>query len=122
MIVRFWHYWNGSPVRIKLTEARPVTLYRRYGHEEGWSSECDTFELNGDTVYGQCETDGVDCDGRFQTFSEQSCRVDRLDAVAPSLPLGGNERGIARSDGVAYPEWERLSASQRDHSAEAMGY
>jgi hypothetical protein len=52
---------------------------------------------------------GCDCDGRLDRYSEYECHVRELDA-----------RHLENE--LYLPNWKLLEASQRDYTAEAMGY
>ncbi len=108
---RFWVYFTG-PVRIKLNNGQ--TLWHRYGRltDEGWYSESNIWSFDGARVLNECIQDGRDCDGRIEHVSTCICPLDKLAA------------GYATPDepGIQYPRWKDVCRSQRDHSAEAMGY
>ena len=108
MRVRFWTYHNDADVRLTLTNGQTIALVRGGPTDEGYSHESVRFTLEGDTVVQEYDSDARDCDGRFSTSGTAECRIDRLDAH--------------QYNGQGYPKWERVDASQRDYSAEAMGY
>ena len=106
---RFWVWWAGDAVKITLRPGRTLRASRSWRHEEGWSSESETWEYFGDDILRESLTDGRDCDGRLSTECQCSVPITKLADLGPF-------------DGVMLPAWERESAGQRDYSAEAMGY
>ena len=108
--VRFWQMVNGDDVLITLKRGQTLSHYARRSHEEGWSSEGYTWEFpaEGDVIYRQAFSDGVDCDGRMTRENFCNCPISMLTAH--------------EYDGKGYPKWELDKAGQRDYSAEAMGY
>lgn len=109
---RFWIMapnGGGNVVRIKLDPGQSASHCAAWSTDEGWSSEAHVWSFDGEVVRVTYSTDGVDCDGRMQTFGEAEC------------PLAELAAGYAYA-GVAFPIWQRTFSRQRDHSAEAMGY
>ena len=109
MRARLWIHYRGSPARITVQPGKAVELAGYQSHEEGWSSWRDTYEVIGDTIERYSESDGTDCDGRLSTEDTSVVNLDSLQVYGPV-------------DGVLWPAWERLTASQRDYTAEAAGY
>lgn len=112
--VRFWVWENDGPVRLTLRAGQELRWHRFARHDEGWSSLTRhwRFDAEDQRAYQIEVSDGRDCDGRLRQHCESSCIVTRL---------GGGPRDEDHP-GVVYPAWERVSASQRDYAAEAMGY
>lgn len=108
MEARFWTFAHGSPVRVKLTPARPLQWWTEGRTDEGWAAEGERWRLDGDTIVRESHSDGRDCDGRYASFGVSVARVDRLSA---------NE-----VDGLRYPDWSPIDGHHRDYSAEASGY
>jgi hypothetical protein len=106
---RFWTFVNAGPVKLVLAPGQTLRHYKWWRHEEGWSSESTEWSHRQDCVEKVSATDGTDCDGRLSTYNALECRIE-------NLHMGANHEGIG------YPEWERMESSQRDYSAEAMGY
>lgn len=109
---RFWDLVNGSPVRITLRPDQSLSWSQRSATDEGWSAEFCTWTFENGRVIAECGTDGVDCDGRMSHFTTVECRVFRLNKGL---------RDTVCAD-VTYPAWQSVDESQRDYSAEAMGY
>lgn len=113
MNIRFWFWWNDSPVKITL---KPNHVYR-FGtwknSDEGWDSKDEYLCYDGKKVGRESVTDGADCDGRLSTSATFICSVLALSSFHPDLK---------EAKGLGFPSWERRSASQRDYSAEAAGY
>lgn len=151
--VRFWAWVHDSPVRVKLTRARPmVSAYSWCATDEGWSSEEVAWRWwpgpNGGSVRREYHSDGRDCDGRLEHFSEDVCQVRELRAIVPHdcaeslLDACERARGPRENwealrqareslyqlrisgEMVAqlWPNWQTESRSQRDHTAERAGY
>ncbi len=109
---RFWVYINGGPVRLTLKPGQSLEWDRWSRTDEGWSYEYECWLFSGDKVYRVSDDDGEDCDGRLS--HSYKTVVDLKD-----LASGSPDGTVA---GVFYPLWSRVKASQRDYSAEAMGY
>lgn len=117
---RIWIYRTQTEtwVKITITEAKPVELYRAYRHNEGWSSEyekysIETLEDGRVGVLSEQTTDGTDCDGRL---------TQRYDYFAPLDQLTAYRNEYTPDYVRGLPDWERVSSSQRDYYAEAAGY
>lgn len=106
---RFWAYVNGSNVKLTLSPGRSLAWYQSYPHDEGWSSVYERWTHEGDRITREIATDGRDCDGRFSTFTAGHCPIDKL-------------AEIEEISGENYPAWQRDESSQRDYTAESMGY
>ena len=118
--IRFWAFINGDCVRLKL---KPDTQYRWYRFErteEGWGSESETWTWNTDenVVERECESMGVDCDGRLDRFREDVCLVTQLRTGNENYDGDRDMHG----DVIAFPKWLDVNHWQRDYSAEAAGY
>lgn len=115
MTVKIWVYHSGSGgdgmVRLKLRPgAEPLRTWHGGPDDEGWSSRGERWWVEDGMIRNEVMTDGRDCDGRLSTFHEYVCPVERRHAVY-------NEYS-----GYLMPDWKRGDSSQRDYSAEAMGY
>lgn len=110
---RFWILWHVSPVKITLGPGEETSFGAGRSTDEGWSFEGIALHYDADrgVVTMSEHTDGVDCDGRLQTSAEYECPFGAL-----------HDRIDPEDDSVRYPAWQRVSASQRDYTAEAMGY
>ena len=106
---RFWEFVNNSPVKLTLKDGQSLHHTTWYRHEEGWTSHTYLWAYSDGYVIVSEHSDGVDCDGRLERFSQDTCSLE-------DLAQGGEYEGIR------FPRWTLLSASQRDYSAEAMGY
>lgn len=111
--VRWWDWVNGGYVKLTLRPGQTLRHHQSWDTDEGWASESNEWHYcdeSGKVFNNNC-TDGRDCDGRLT----RSCSS----FFAVGLERCGN---AADEDGIRYPMWERLRASQRDYAAEAMGY
>ena len=120
--VRFWVYWADGPVKLTLRPGQSLTAHAARRTDEGWSSETDTWTHDYDRIARESGTDGVDCDGRLSR--ECTCEA-KLHELAQTDPYVSDCASRAERDaysGVLFPYWDRVNASQRDYSAEAMGY
>lgn len=109
--LRFWSYENG-PVMIKIKPGQTLH-YSRGGHtDEGWYRSERKWELDPDTdmLIHRWVDDETDCDGRLTRCGTSYCRAQDVRA------------GYCDEDGITYPLWVEGKQSQRDYSAEAMGY
>lgn len=96
---------------VRLSKKNDTWRYHKsWTHEEGWSSHSEEYSLekraDGLWVVGKEFHDGRDCDGRLSQYSEYECHVN---------DLRKGYKGI-------FPKWQQIAGSQRDYSAEAMGY
>lgn len=110
MNARFWTDYKGSPVHITLRPGGSIELFEGGPSEEGYCYMRSLFTFDGTQVISEWEENSRDCDGRLERYTESRCHVARL------------HEGWIDPDGLAFPAWERVDASQRDHSAEAAGY
>lgn len=116
---RFWH-WNsgageGSWVKLTLHPGQTLSHYTYSPHEEGYSAEGVTWELDRETVTRTIDTDGRDCDGSHGWHCAQVCHIDRLGAMPPYYDADA-------ALGIMGPDWQDIDASQYDEFAEAAGY
>ena len=109
MNLRFYIYWNDDYVRLTLSPEKSITLVSGGPDEEGYNITEEEYRHDGDGVICFIHTDGRDCDGPLETFYKGYCRADGL-AQHPAF------------DHDTMPYWSRVSSSQRDRYAEAMGY
>lgn len=110
---RFWHMLpHGGLVKIKLRQGQCV--HHSYGGptDEGYSYTGETWWWDGDRVVSEFTTRSQDCDGRMDYHGRAEC---------PTFSLN---HGFSdpENPGVRFPRWNDLRQSQRDYSAEAMGY
>lgn len=117
---RFWIYLNGGPVKLTLRPGQSLRWWQGGPCDEGWSSESETWTLDEDENVLRREwcNDGSDCDGRLTRYGECEANLDELFVVEPYF--SDDEQGLW--EGVKYPDWQRVSAGQRDQYAESMGY
>lgn len=110
---RFWVYINDSHAKLTLTPGQSIHHYRGERTDEGWRSETHVWTHEGSFIRQDWCSDGVDCDGRMTWSATGECALDRL----------GAHCGYAAPPGTPpMPDWQNIERSQRDYSAEAMGY
>jgi hypothetical protein len=105
---KFWAWVNDGQVRITLRPGQSLHWGKSWRHDEGWSSEGETWTHVGTAVERDAWTDGRDFEGRLSTETRLFCPLERLHA--------------REVDGLFLPDWQRIESSQRDYQAEAAGY
>jgi len=122
---RFWQYINGNLVKLTLRPGQEFNWRKYQRTEEGWTAESHTWshdEPSG-TVFSEEVLDALDCDGRCSSYWKGSFSVTEFPRKAMPCSIAFDDNGIPVEDKtILTPSWERCSASQRDHSAEAAGY
>lgn len=111
--IRFWDYIDGNLVRLTLSLNASVITHTRGGYtDEGWERVSVTYEWDVDAHMVILHTfrAGADCDGRYDHEAVYTCMVEDL------------RRDYDEYADVMMPAWTRVDTSQRDYSAEAMGY
>jgi len=107
---RFWIFHIEGYVKITLAPGDFLHHSRGWNHDEGWTVEFFTLAYDGAVVEMSGGTDGTDCDGRMETAHAYECKL----ALLKVHEVEGTE--------IKFPQWDHVSASQRDHTAEAAGY
>jgi hypothetical protein len=110
--MRFWTWVNDGWVKLSLRPGEYAQSERYRAHDEGGTASGETWEADEHGVCLEAWSDGRDCDGRMETFTRLYCPADRL--AVREVEIDGESHML--------PDWERVEASQRDHSAEAAGY
>lgn len=111
---RFWVWECGGWVKLTLRPGQSLSYAWFRTADEGWDSERVTWSHTGNAVECESDSSGADCDGRLDRSSLVSCPLAELQ----SDPVEADNSGRS----IFRPNWERVSASQRDHFAEAAGY
>ena len=106
---RFWISHRGSPVKITLAPGGSVSHSYTAPTDEGYQHTAEAFEYDGERLTLDWYSDGRDCDGR-------------LTRSGVSWTTPAQARAYLDADGIAWPMWQHGRSSQRDYSAEAMGY
>lgn len=128
---RFWVYVNGGPVKLTLTPGQSLDWSSGHTTDEGWHHECETWGYDSEEgcVNSEVWSEDLDCDGRLDRHGEYSCAIGELlyaELYMHSYEEQSRQPPYARDEdtyrGVLWPNWQRTGASQRDYSAEAMGY
>jgi len=109
---RFWNWVNGAYVKLTLEPGQVLNWHNCEGHEEGWSSYEESWELSsdGEVIVREYMSDGTDCDGRLSSGGTMIASAD-----------GSTFRDYA-GEGYFCPDWVDDDRWQRDQSAEAAGY
>jgi len=114
---RFWTWENDGWVKLTLRPGQSLTYVAGGTHDEGWSRDYTEWRHDGNVVVCEYESDGADCDGRFQHGGVLECSLDSL-ATVPAYE-GGTFAGVV----ITRPDWQKAGFDwQRDHTAEAAGY
>ena len=117
MTVRIWVSHGESWVKIRVGKD-PVHIDEGGPWDEGYSYSRDTYHVDFGILYLETASTARDCDGRFDSFTE--LRVPIIDG-RPAFKLASADDEYAPPDRRRI-QWERFNSSQRDYSAEAMGY
>lgn len=126
---RFWIHVNDGPVKLTLKPGQSLHYECGGDTDEGWCFEyidwTYTIEADGPYVTREWCQEARDCDGRIDHATTHGCPVGGLCVICDSccvdaqIDIGPTEDDVLL---VAYPMWDKLDSSQRDHSAEAVGY
>lgn len=106
---KFWVWWQGGWVKIKLTPGQKVACEHYERTDEGNSFECCEYEHTGESVTIKATAGGSDCDGHVE---------NRYDAECPLSDLAK----MTCMDGMNVPDWKDVKESRRDEFAELMNY
>ena len=118
--VTFWSYFemitdeeNRSEAdvyhRITLEPGETFRVSIGGTHEEGYCTEHITYTHECTYIRREIFTQSRDCDGRHNDFRTLVCNLDKLESYK-------------NGSGIMIPDWELVSNSQRDYTAEAAGY
>ena len=113
---RFWIYLKGW-VKLTLRPGQMLNHVQSEPTDEGWKSQAYTITHSGPRVVVISIWRGQDCDGRLDRYSTYYADLDSLRA---RLPYSDDIEKDTLKELV--PEWTEASSSQRDYTAEAMGY
>lgn len=119
--LRVWVHHKDSVVRLTLYNGADSIYLSDSGHtDEGWFSQFASYRLDNGIVYNTIDRRERDCDGLMETYSDWHWPVGG--ETTPRW-IDWDSEGIDLFDEtIRMPNWERGKCSQRDHSAEAMGY
>lgn len=124
---RFWAWHRGSWVKITLRPGQSLHCFYSSRDEEGWSSELEEWNHEGDIIVRNWANDGRDCDGRLSHSGRDKCLLVNLRRIqAYHDPTAGATGRLAwldeRGRRIYRPDWQKVSRMQRDYASEAMGY
>lgn len=105
MNARFWIWYGDSQVKITLAPGEEVSISYGGPTDEGYSYTYERYVHTGDVVECDIDIRASDCAGRLDRHASYECYLHELRVYEDSQP-----------------NWQRLSASQRDYAAEAAGY
>jgi hypothetical protein len=110
-VVTVWHFVPELEfLSFVLRPGDSITFSGGGQHEEGYCYWSDTISHEGEYITLSEGSTGSDCDGRIDQGSSAHCRVDKVAAIQ-TCP-----------EDQFTPDWKCLEQSQRDHTAESMGY
>jgi hypothetical protein len=139
-LARFWSFENGAAVKLTIREGQTLRWNYQEPTEEGWAAGGFEMYRVGDTVVCETWSDGRDCDGRLSGSQRSECHVSRLashlvwtcpechNITTHSDNREGEFSAVCRACGAQlfkperFPDWNPISTTQRDYSAEAAGY
>ncbi len=110
---RFWQFIHDGWVKLTLRPGQALTHQIFSRDEEGYSRTIEQWALNDDAdlCTNQSGGDGSDCDGRISRHWEGEFDLHT-----------GRYVPAYRAPGLCRPEFEEVSTSRRDYTAELMGY
>ncbi len=109
---RFWIMHRDSWVKLTLRPGQSLHTFSGGPTDEGWSSFAEQWQHVGGAILRHTVNDGRDCDGRLTQHFECTCALENL-----------RSRDCGLDDAPdLLPDWQRVSASQCDEFAEAMGF
>lgn len=111
MNARFWIWHNDGVVKLTLRPGERLSVCEGGRAEEGYDWTHTTYALRDNILEREWWREARDCDGRIAEHRKLECHVMRVRLHCNEAP-----------GGVAYPEWQAVCQSQRDHAAEAMNY
>ena len=109
--IRFLTHINDSVVKITLAPGQTLRHFQSGPTDEGWTSTAESWNYDGAGVTRERWTGGRDCDGLHEHGGTSYAPAQMLTARCDQW-----------TDGHRMPEWSRIDAYQRDHTAEASNY
>lgn len=119
MNARFWDYCNGGWVKLTLKPGESLSWHKYTPTDEGHQFIQQNWIHNEDFVSYVEYSAGRDCDGLMEYHTTQRAKLNELHSKPAFIELPD---GRAEPGAFQIPNWVLVSGSQRDHSAEAMGY
>lgn len=116
---RFWAYAHGSPCSITLRPGQKLWHAEGGPTEQGFRYEHTTWIHQGDHVVRVHNCFARDCDGVCEWYREDASTLNML-ARHPWHRRHG--RRDENGKPIRGPRWQEVDSSQRDCTAEAMGY
>mgnify|MGYP003628839376 FL=1 len=113
--VRFWVHHGDSLVKLTLRPEQTIGFECGGSTEEGFHVTYESFYYDADRggIEHDSDSRGRDCDGAYSTSWGGWCAVG--DEQRVELTHDGSDRCWG-------PRWKQETQSQRDMTAEAMGY
>jgi hypothetical protein len=110
--VRFWIWWKGSPVKLTIVGDCEIEMGHSEPTEEGFAAWYEKYWVEDGCVHNETLDQGRDCDGYIENHAHWRAPLDQLRACP----------GIEDGDGLAFPQWERVTDSIYDQEAQKAGY
>lgn len=117
--IRFETYCFDGWVTLELRDGQTIEFTEGGPTEEGYSYERHCYSREGEAIYSQSDCIASDCDGRLDHYSEHVAYPLRDGYVVVDSSRWRDDGKIETTKAL---DWKELSRSQRDYSAEAMGY
>lgn len=128
---RFWVWANDGWVKLALRNGQTLTHSISGPTDEGYFSQEETWSRDGDHVFRSMDERSRDCDGPHELhvecvfgLSELGSRDMHSEEQQRAAMWGEDPKQPQFNENIDIytPEWTRVSSSQRDAYAEAMGY
>lgn len=117
---RIWIWHNNDWARITLPFEEKVVVYSGGPHCEGYSYTSHAYYNYGNGIKCEVYTNSRDCDGRFESYTVWYAKGKPRRVSAKTDNTLGAMRKRFRT--VRTPRWVKQESSQRDYTAESMGY
>ena len=113
--VRFWIWWKGSPVKLTIVGDSEIEMGHSEPTEEGFASWYEKYWIEDGYLHNETCSSGRDCDGYIENHAEWRCPLDKLRA---DVCMDLHDEHVD----MAFPQWERVTASVYDQEAQKAGY
>ncbi len=119
----FLIFHNDGMVKLKLRPNQKISFGSGGRCDEGWSRQDYTFRYDAERggIVRHDYSEGADCDGRHSSHERGFCPVANLRSREFRFSDCEYQPKV-QSELFMMPTWQWSDGSQRDYSAEAMGY